>query len=170
MRGVYDAWARASNAAGSTWEDASHAAADYAKSAKANVDEVREVAWREWVAAAGADTDRWPEVETAARSRWADTHKGAKAEGADWDAYLAQTREGFRSGGMTPGWLHNVTDAVACAWDDTKCAVKDRVGGAWAGLKNTLHMGGGAKSPEELRREMHGKVDELYEAAGKAEL
>lgn len=75
-------------------------------------------------------------MTTLRRRRWEETKRTSKVT---WDDFLAQTRSTWDEATSTPhSWLSNMSDAVACAWDDSKC----RAGNAWQGLKEALHLGG----------------------------
>lgn len=168
VNSVWDAWFSARNAAGGTWDDAQSALKDYygatKHSTKAVYNDLVNRAWTEWVRSTAGRSGDWSDVETAAKKQYENIKKSTEMS---YNDFLAQTRATYDEATSGPSWLHNVSDSVACMWDDTKC----KGAGAWEGLKQTFHLGG--KTAEELRRETHGKVDELYKAAadaGKAEL
>jgi hypothetical protein len=171
VNSVWDAWFRARNAAGGTWDDAQSALKDYYSATKhttkAVYNDLVDRAWTEWVKSTAGSGGDWSDVETAAKKQYGNIKKSTKMA---YNDFLAQTRATYDEATSGPSWLHNVSDSVACMWDDTKC----RGAGAWEGLKHTFRVGHvGGKTAEELRKETHGKVDELYKAAaagGKAEL
>jgi hypothetical protein len=167
VNSVWDAWSTASNAAGRSFDES--ALKDYyaatKHTTKAAYNDLVDRAWNQWVKSTAGRGGDWSDVETAARKQYENIKKSTKMSLND---FITQTRATYDEATTAPSWLHNVSDSVACMWDDTKC----RGAGAWEELKHTLHVGAVGKSPEQLRKETHGKVDELYKAAAgeKAEL
>ena len=179
----YNAYQRAANAAGVPWSQAQQSVKDYYNSVKhsttKSLDELTDTAWRDWVATAGGrGADTWNDVEKAAKEQWnlmtsSSAGKKKSVPQMTWDEFLAQTLAMYEHGSTRPSWLHNVSDAIACGWDEMKCRLRGDGDGGGASTKegegesgkHWWSWGGGGGDVEHKRREAHQKVEELGSAA-----
>lgn len=170
MSSLWDAWSKARSAGGGTAEEIEAAAKDYYDGAKSSVketyDAISDTAWQTWLAATAQRGVTFEDIEDSIKNRWDHTKKRTKKTYKDFEGAARKTYNEAASSGEH-SWLHNVSDAISCAWDDTKC----RGISAWEGIKHTFNFdkGGGRGNLGALRDQAHNKVDELYGVA-KAEL
>lgn len=170
MASLWDAWSKARSAGGGTAEEIESAAKEYYDSTKSSVkqtyDAISDAAWQTWLAATAQRGVTFEDIQDSVKSRWENTKKRTKGTYKDFEDAARKAYDQAASQGEH-SWLHNVSDAISCAWDDTKC----RGASAWEGIKHTFKFdkGGGGHDLGGLRDEAHRKVDELYGVA-KAEL